>query len=107
MLPDLSQALQLPTHAPCTLPEPLRSAKEFAPVLVRNSGQTVVVIPDAPKGTGIEMFGPGTATLGIAARTKPADLDGVNAELRRRVQTAFQHDEVSLVPIPVLALATL
>ncbi len=62
---------------------------------------------DAPKVTGIEKFGPGMVTLGIAARTKPADLDAVNGELRRRVQTAFQHDEVPLVPIPVLTPATL
>lgn len=62
---------------------------------------------EAPKVTGIEKFGPGTVTLGVAGRTKPADLDAVTGELRRRVQAAFQQDEVPLVPIPVVGTATL
>jgi small conductance mechanosensitive channel len=60
-----------------------------------------------PKVTGIEKFGPGSVTLGIAARTKPADLDATSAELRRRVRAAFERDEVPTVPIPLVPPATL
>jgi small-conductance mechanosensitive channel len=62
---------------------------------------------EVPKVTGIEKFGPGTVTLGIAARTKPGDLDAVSGELRRRVQQAFQRDAVPVVPAPIVAPATL
>lgn len=62
---------------------------------------------ESPKVTGIEKFGAGTVTLGIAARTVPADLNVTNRELRRRVQAAFQRDEIPVVPIPVVAAATL
>ncbi len=62
---------------------------------------------ETPKVTGIEKFGPGTVTLGIAARTRPADLDAVNGELRRRVQAGFQQDDVPLVPIPAVVPVTL
>ncbi len=62
---------------------------------------------EAPKVTGIEKFGPGTVTLGITARTKPGDLDVANGELRRRVQAAFEQDAVPLVPMQIVAPATL
>ncbi|MGH7671007.1 MAG: mechanosensitive ion channel family protein, partial [Gemmatimonadaceae bacterium] len=62
---------------------------------------------ESPKVTGIEKFGSGTVTLGIVARTVPADLNVTNRELRRRVQAAFQRDDVPVVPIPVVAAATL
>lgn len=60
-----------------------------------------------PKVTGIEKFGPGMLTVGVAARTKPADLDAVSAELRRRVHEAFAADGVPSLPVPVVPPATL
>ncbi len=60
-----------------------------------------------PAVTGIEKFGPGTVTLGIGARTKPADLDAATGEMRRRVRAAFDEDRVPTVPIPVVPPATL
>lgn len=60
-----------------------------------------------PKVTGIEKFGPGSVTLGIAARTKPADLDATNSELRLRVRAAFDRDGVPPVPMPLVPPATL
>lgn len=60
-----------------------------------------------PKVTGIEKFGPGSVTLGVVARTKPADLDAASAELRRRVQERFAADGVPVLPVPVVSPATL
>jgi moderate conductance mechanosensitive channel len=60
-----------------------------------------------PAVTGVEKFGPGTVSLGIGARTRPADLDAVTGELRRRVRAAFDEDRVPTVPIPVVPPATL
>jgi len=60
-----------------------------------------------PKVTGIEKFGPGMLTVGVTARTKPADLDAVSAELRRRVHEAFAADGVPILPVPVVPPATL
>ncbi len=62
---------------------------------------------DPPAVTGIEKFGPGTVTLGIAGRTKPADLDAASSELRRRVQVAFERDAVPPAPVPSVPPATL
>jgi moderate conductance mechanosensitive channel len=62
---------------------------------------------DPPSVTGIEKFGPGTVTLGIGGRTRPADLDAASAELRRRVQAAFERDAVPTVPAPSGLPATL
>jgi moderate conductance mechanosensitive channel len=57
--------------------------------------------------TGIEKFGPGTVTRGIAARTKPGDLDATTGEMRRRIRAAFAEDGVPTVPVPAVAPATL
>lgn len=60
-----------------------------------------------PAVTGIEKFGAGTVTLGIGARTKPADLDAATGEMRRRVRAAFADDGVPTVPILLVPPATL
>ncbi len=62
---------------------------------------------DPPAVTGIEKFGTGIVTLGIAARTKPGDLDAASAELRLRVQEAFARDAVPTAPAPLVPSATL
>ena len=62
---------------------------------------------DPPAVTGIEKFGAGTVTLGIAGRTRPGDLDAASSELRQRVQVAFERDEVPTIPVPVVPPATL
>ena len=74
--------------------------------LSQDSGWTTKFL-QPPTATGIEKFGPGLVTLGIIARTRPADLNATNAELRRRIQTAFERDEVPTVPVPIVHPATL
>ena len=57
---------------------------------------------EPPRVTGIEKFGAGSVTLGVAARTRPGDLDLVSFELRRRVQAALDHDGVAMLPLPLV-----
>ena len=60
---------------------------------------------EAPRVTGIEKFGTGSVTLGLATRVRPSDLDSAGFEMRRRVQLAFERDRVPVVPPPLIITA--
>jgi small conductance mechanosensitive channel len=52
------------------------------------------VLVDGPRVLGIETFGPGGATLRLQLRTVPGRQDDAARELRRRIQSGFEQDQI-------------